>query len=70
LEAPSLFGPKEQKFTYVRYDRPFDVTPSEAKEIVRGRSAMDNLKLIPDLQKAGREYAQAYVQPEHLGPRR
>lgn len=70
LEAPSLFGPKEQKFTYVRYDQPFDVTPSEAKEIVRGRSAMDNLKLIPDLQKAGREYAQAYVQPEHLGPRR
>jgi hypothetical protein len=70
LNAPSLFSESEQKFTYVRYDDPFAVTPSQAKQFVAGRTAMDNLKLIPDLQKAGDEYAKQHVQPEHLVPRR
>jgi uncharacterized protein len=70
LNAPSLFTQSEQKFTYARYDDPFDVTPSQAKELVTGRAEMDNLKLIPDLQKAGEEYAKQHVQPEHLVPRR
>jgi len=70
LDAPSLFGQSEQKFTYVRYDEPFNLTPSEARELVRGRTQMDNLKAIPDLQKAGEQYAKKHVRPEHLVPRR
>ena len=69
LNAPSLFAQSEQKFSYVRYDEPFDVTPSQAKQLVTGRTEMDNLKLIPDLQEAGEEYARQHVQPEHFVPR-
>lgn len=59
LDAPSLFGAAEQKFTYVRYDQPFDSKEGD----------MDDLRLIPVLQRMGREYAARHVQREHLYPR-
>jgi hypothetical protein len=37
---------------------PFYVTPSPARELVTGRAEVDNLKLIPALQKAGEEKRQ------------
>src|SRR5438046_417801 len=69
LDSPSLFASSGQKFTYVRYDQPFEVSPCEAKRMTRGRTEMDNLELIPFLQRAGKEYAGKYVSVEHLYPR-
>jgi hypothetical protein len=69
LNQPSLFNQAEQKFTYVRYDRPFNVTPQEARQIVKGQTEMDNLKLLPYLKRAGEEYAATHVCVEHLYPR-
>jgi hypothetical protein len=70
LNDPSLFDQGEQKFTYVRYDQPFTVTPEEARHIVKGQTEMDNVKLKPFLRKTGKEYAEKYVCSEHLYPRR
>jgi hypothetical protein len=70
LDAPSLFGAGEQKFTYVRYDAPFILTPAEARQLVTGQTEMDNIKLKPYLRRAGKEYAETHVCLEHLYPRR
>jgi Patatin-like phospholipase len=69
LSKPSLFTQREQKFTYVRYDEPFMVTHDEAKHIVKGQTELDNVKLIPFLRKAGKEYAEHHVCTEHFYPR-
>jgi hypothetical protein len=70
LERPSLLAGAEQKFTYVRYDEPFILSPEEAKKFLVGRTEMDNVKLKPFLRDAGRKYAEKHVCTEHLHPRR
>ena len=63
LDAPSMLSAEEQKFTYVRYDQPFEAP-------VPGTDAeMDDLRLIPRLQALGREYASSHVRRDHLYPR-
>jgi hypothetical protein len=69
LNEPSLLTAEEQKFTYVRYDRPFVLTPSEARQMAKGGTELDNIKLQPFLRQAGREYAEKHVCLEHLYPR-
>ena len=69
LDQPSLLAAQEQKFTYVRYDQPF-----EPARVPGGRGAgssgeMDDVSLIPALQQAGREYAARHVRRDHLYPR-
>jgi patatin-like phospholipase/acyl hydrolase len=68
LHAPTLLPPQEQKFTYARYDLRLDAAKS-----MRGRRALsgaetelDNVKLIPLLQKIGRQYAAEHVRLDHL----
>ena len=52
-----------RKFTYFRFDHYF--TPEELDEAAqygsKGSLQMDNLKLIPFLQKVGRRYAEESV---------
>jgi hypothetical protein len=67
MQAPSLFGAGEQKFTYVRYDKALDTPELVVTRPLR--SEMDNLKLIPSLAGLGREYAAEHVKWEHLWPR-
>ncbi|HEY1662519.1 MAG TPA: patatin-like phospholipase family protein [Verrucomicrobiae bacterium] len=69
LNEPSLFNQAEQKFTYVRYDQPFTVSPDEAKHMVKGQTEMDNVKLKPFLRKTGEDYAEKNVCIEHFYPR-
>lgn len=67
LAGPGLLGDAEKKFTYVRYNREF--TPKETDLLFREtgqRFSLDNLALIPFLQKVGREYAAAHVKAEHF----
>ncbi|HEX5070790.1 MAG TPA: patatin-like phospholipase family protein [Vicinamibacterales bacterium] len=65
LDAPTLFSASEQKFTYVRYDQALDAQTLE----MEGRAEIDDLTLIPRLQKIGEDYAAAHVKREHLYPR-
>lgn len=67
LDAPSLRGQSEPRFTYVRYDEPFKVTGIQAKKL--SEAALDDLKLIPFLQAAGKKYAADHVRLEHFYPR-
>jgi hypothetical protein len=69
LNVPALLDSNEQKFTYVRYDHPFEVTDAEARRLLKGETELDNLELIPFLQKSGEEYASRNVRLEHLYPR-
>jgi hypothetical protein len=64
LDFPTLFSASEQKFTYVRYDQSLD----QALEL-EARAEIDDLSLIPRLQKIGEDYAAAHVRREHLYPR-
>jgi hypothetical protein len=68
LMDDSLLAPQERKFTYVRYDQQFDVAPQSASSHPLISHALDDLRLIPALQQAGREYAAAHVKREHLFP--
>jgi hypothetical protein len=61
LEAPSLFPPSEQKFTYVRYDQPITAAAGEPE--------LDDLGAIPLLQETGQRYAEQHVRDEHLEAR-
>ena len=63
LDSPTLLAANEQKFTYVRYDQPFEPQAPGAE------AGMDDLRLIPRLQAAGRDYASAHVRRDHLYPR-
>jgi hypothetical protein len=68
LEAPTLLSRAEQKFTYVRYDEPFDIKKMEPASKLS--MELDNLKLMPYLKKAGEEYAASHVRLEDLYPRK
>ena len=67
LDSPTLFSASEQKFTYVRYDQALDAQVLESVE--RDSAQIDDLTLIPTLQKLGEDYAAAHVKLEHLYPR-
>ncbi len=69
LETPTLFTAGEQKFTYARYDQPFDDRDPKIAALSHDLFELDNLKIIPLLQEIGREYAAAHVRKEHLYPR-
>ena len=69
LEMPTLFNAGEQKFTYARYDQPFDERDSKIAALAPNIFELDNLKMIPALQALGCEYAAAHVRREHLYPR-
>jgi hypothetical protein len=68
LDAPTLFGPAEQKFTYARYDQPLDATHAGIRQLSQAETELDNLALIPMLQEVGREYAAEHVRLEDLYP--
>ena len=68
LDTPTLFDSAEQKFTYVRYDEPFDLKKLDPKSKLSVE--LDNLELIPLLKRAGEEYAASHVRLEHLYPRK
>jgi hypothetical protein len=67
LDGPTLFSAAEQKFTYVRYDQALDAPTLEATETASAQ--IDDLTLIPRLQKIGQDYAAGHVRLEHLYPR-
>jgi hypothetical protein len=67
LITPTLLDRSQQKFTYVRYDQPFELTGADLK--LKLSMELDNLKLIPYLQKAGKEYATKHVSLEYFKPR-
>lgn len=68
LHGPGLLTETEKKFRYVRYDRRFSAEETTAFEkATRKPFSLDNLDLVPDLIRVGREYADAHVRPEHLG---
>ncbi|HZZ26368.1 MAG TPA: patatin-like phospholipase family protein [Pirellulales bacterium] len=69
LLGPNLLKPDEQKFTYVRYDTRLDVSDNATVPPAFTKAAMDDLTLIPTLQKIGRDYAAKNVRLEHLYPR-
>jgi uncharacterized protein len=64
LDTPSIFAPREQKFSYVRYDRSLEL-PGDG-EFSRLSTDLDNVKLMPFLQRIGRQYAAENVRREHL----
>ena len=67
--VPSLFDGVEKKFTYARYNLHFpDQEIAEQIAATEQAFALDNLKLIPYLEMAGREYAIKNVRREHLFP--
>ncbi len=64
-----LLGQDEKKFTYARYNMNFP--DNEVAEQIRSTDqafALDNLKLIPYLEKSGQDYAAKNVKREHLFP--
>jgi uncharacterized protein len=69
LDAPSLLPAAEQKFTYVRYDQPFDPVAKPEPDTPDLSASLDDLTLVPWLQKAGRKYANGNVRIEHFSAR-
>ena len=69
LNAPSLFGPGEQKFSYVRYDQTFNSEWGSAVKGNRTDMRLDKIENMSMFQVIGREYAQTHVKREHLFPR-
>lgn len=69
LRGDGMLSTAEKRFTYVRYNRFFsrDET-AELKRSTKQHFTLDNLDLIPYLQKTGSAYATATVQREHLFP--
>lgn len=67
LDAPTLLSAEEQKFTYVRYDQRMEELRAQVPDLPKGE--LDDLRMIPHLQKAGREYAARHVAWQHLFPR-
>jgi len=69
LHDPGILSATEKKFSYVRYNREF--TAAEIASLLREtgqKFGLDNLALIPYLQKVGRDYAAQAVQRTHLFP--
>lgn len=69
LTSPSLLAPGEQKFTYVRYDVRFDLSQEKGAPPALLSARIDDLTLVPLLQRIGADYANAHVQFSHLFPR-
>jgi hypothetical protein len=69
LDQPSLLSAEEQKFTYVRYDQSFDAAWGAELNVPRQESSLDDLRVMPLLQRMGQAYAAQHVQREHLFPR-
>lgn len=69
LTQPSLLVPGEQKFSYVRYNLRFDrgIEAAAIPELQQG--SIDDLGLVPLLQRVGTQYAETHVRREHLLPR-
>ena len=70
LDTPSLFPANEQKFTYVRYDESFEAAQAEAQLLSKAEAEMDDLTMVPLLQKMGKTYVEKHVRFEHLFPRK
>lgn len=69
LSEPSLLSQSEQKFTYVRYDMQLDKCNEMLTFPERLRTSIDDLSLMPILQRIGRDYAESSVKLAHLFPR-
>jgi len=70
LMGPTLLSGDEKKFAYVRYNRFFPAEETAAMTRETGqRFTLDNVGLIPYLQKVGKAYAAEAVRREHLFPR-
>lgn len=69
LDAPTLFGPAEQKFTYVRYNQMLDGAALAGPGKPPLDLELDRVENIPTFQRIGREYAEKNVRVEHLYPR-
>lgn len=67
LSGSGILDSREKKFRYVRYNREFTAAETDLLFRESGqRFSLDNLALIPYLQRVGREYAAAHVRAEHL----
>jgi uncharacterized protein len=64
LDSPSLLAAEEQKFSYVRYDQEGEQT--NVDDLTQADVPLDDLTLIPFLQKLGRTYAAEHVRLEHF----
>ena len=60
---PAAYRPQ---FSYVRYNKQLDVKDDETLIPPLAKAKLDDLKLIPHLQAAGKDYASKAVQPDHL----
>jgi len=67
---PSLLTANEKRFTYVRYNQVFNVTPADGTPVQELDMRLDRIANMPAYQQAGREYAESNVRLEHLYPRR
>jgi len=67
LRGPGILTTEEKRFSYVRYNRFYSHDETEAlRQATKQHFSLDNLELIPYLQKTGREYAEKSVLREHL----
>ena len=67
LMGPALLSTEEKKFAYVRYNRLFPAEETAAMTRETGqRLTLDNVGLIPYLQRVGKAYASETVRREHL----
>jgi hypothetical protein len=67
LTGAGMLAETEKKFAYVRYNREFTSSEIEGLQRETGQKfSLDNLALIPYLQKVGREFAARTVQSSHL----
>jgi patatin-like phospholipase/acyl hydrolase len=69
LQSSGILSQDRKLFNYVRCNRYFrhDET-TELRKATKQQFSLDNLGLIPFLQKAGREYAAGSVRREHFFP--
>ena len=57
----------QRKFTYMRYDHPFTAEEiAAAKQHGKAGLSLDNLRLIPFLQRIGSDYAKEHVRVDDL----
>src|SRR5580704_2367905 len=69
-EVGDLIGlnlPNRKWFSYVRYNRSFLGKEAKAlQEAGSGLAKLDDVEMIPELRRLGREYAEEHVRLEHL----
>jgi len=67
LKESGLLPATEKKFSYLRYNREFTHAETQRlRQLTGQRFALDNLRLIPFLQEAGREYSKRTVRADDL----